>query len=57
MNFCKQANAIASSLKFKVKNGAHNESRPCQYTKFLLADTQDFNNRRSFSCPVEEANN
>ena len=27
-NICKQLNANASSLKFRVRNGVHNESKP-----------------------------
>lgn len=55
MNFCRHANAMASSLKLSVRNGAHSESRPCQYTSLVLADTQALSKRRSFSWPVEDA--
>lgn len=47
---------VRSSLKFRYKNGAHKESKPCQYTYCWLLTTQAFNILFSFICPVLDDN-
>src|ERR1700730_5151315 len=55
INFSTQAKANASSLKLSTRKGANSESKPCQYTSFLLSATHALSSRRSLACPAEDA--
>lgn len=54
--FLKFFKIIPSLPKFKYKNGAVKESRPCQYTYWGLSLTHAFSNLWSLLCPVEDDN-
>lgn len=49
-----RTNFLPSLLKFKNKNGAQRESKPCQYTYCLLLTTHALSIRFNFRCPALE---